>query len=239
MVKIIAFTSLFVAINFLPMVSKAQHITIDKDGYTNIREEPNSKSKIVGKVLKNQIFYLIDDTLDGLGENDDIPKETADWILISTEWWNPNRYSGYIYKKYAYPLSDMTILKGDGFGKSIITCSNKDIKVTMITQPFVKGNHTISEEPFNVDGRHPYGIDGLIQHLHREIKQIEVVFKGKQFILSKDKIANYYNPNSMDVYIGPNEELYIRISGGDGAGGYSVYLSVVNGKIVSTSLNEV
>jgi hypothetical protein len=53
---------LFIIFVFTPLTAQAEYegpfIIIDKDGYTNIRKEPNGKSEIVGKVYKYQLLFL-------------------------------------------------------------------------------------------------------------------------------------------------------------------------------------
>lgn len=49
---------LFISLFHLQVCQAQLCIINDKDGYTNVREKASQNSKIVGKVIENQVFAI-------------------------------------------------------------------------------------------------------------------------------------------------------------------------------------
>lgn len=216
---------------------QAQYITIDKDGYTNIRKQPNAQSGIVGKVYKYQVFYAAKDIPCSDGEFMD---DSSNWLQITTDM---NTAAGYIYKKMVYPLDELPLLNNIKEDENVFICRNDSIEVTLITQPFDRKAHKIKkiqiEEDYQmevIEGERAYGTDGWLPY--NEIKEISVKYKGKKLLLPRSKFKHFYDPRGMSVRVGSDNELYIMFGGGDGSGWYDVCLSVVNGDIVYSIVSE-
>lgn len=62
---------------------KRPAIICDSDGYTNIRERPDRDSKIVGRLLRNQLFFFT-------------PASDTEWYQVYTDELSPS--IGYIHK---------------------------------------------------------------------------------------------------------------------------------------------
>jgi hypothetical protein len=88
-VKIISFGMIILVHANVLNAQNDVYIINDKDGYTNIRKEPNTKSQIVGKVCKYQVFFSIHDFC---GSE---LFATENWEPVSSEG-NPD---GFIYLK--------------------------------------------------------------------------------------------------------------------------------------------
>ena len=210
----------------LPAMLAAQCITIDKDGYTNIREKPDGKSTIVGKVHKYQVFHPVKD----ICMSDGGEKSTANWEYITTDYIDP---IGYIYKKHLMNLEDMPMIKdadeenNDG-NRFRIVCQNDSIKVLLIAKAFDKNTRVAGQRVYGVDGWEPA----------RQLDKIEITYNTKKYSLSTKEFKRYCDPNFMYVRIGTEGELYINISGGDGSGGYGVWLSVLNGEVLYSIVEE-
>jgi hypothetical protein len=121
----------------------------------------------------------------------------------------------------------------------------------METQPFDKNHYKIkrvqdgTDDNGNdrflyfmqtVDGNDCYGTDGWLPHI--EIMKVEIDYKEKTIVLPQNIIKKYFDPHGISVYIGLDNELYIRISGGDGVAWYAAWFSVVKGKVVFESVEE-
>jgi hypothetical protein len=231
---------------FLSLELKAQgystpFISIDKDGYTNVREKPDGKSKIVGKVFKYQVFYFGDD--DECGGNI-ANYSSSKWLPIFTD-----SVSGYVYKKNIMDLQALPCITGkynlnSSSTKGFILFMNDSLKIAMEIIPFDEKAHKFEIEKTEWDGDEVYTIDeqrfyGTNNRLPTcEIKKIEINYKSKITILPKDKINIYYEPRVMVVYIGLDGELYLCIAGGGDAGQYTVWFSIVNDEIVHNSMED-
>jgi hypothetical protein len=216
-------------------------ITIDMDGYTNIREQPNTTSRIIGKVYRYQIFYFMGEDCD-----DDLSNYSTDnWLYIHTD-----QVSGYIYKKKIFSLynlsmlrtaksikhiDDKRVLRIDDSGK--IVCTNDTLVITMQVQPFNKTKHKLhlrndedGEHVLKIDNQDFYGTNYRMPI--SEIESIEISCNGKKTLIEQNRIKNLYNPHTMSAGLGQNGELYLFIEGGGDAGQYGVWMSIIGGKIL-------
>ena len=215
-------------------------IIMDKDGYTNIREQPNTKSKIIGKVYKYQLFFSIDDLC---GSN-----------MFATDQWEPicsvGNPDGYIYRKNILQLNNLPLLKGkqdfklSSDNSATIVIANDSIQITMLLQPYNRQNHQgwiyggsgdeyekhIVLQQIDTEIKEVEVFDN--NNVKTEIKEIEIIYNGQKKILPKDKIYNYCDPKYIAAYVGFDGEIYLGISGGGDTGIYRVWFSIVKGNIV-------
>jgi hypothetical protein len=197
-------------------------ITIDSDGYTNIREQPSVKSKIVGKVYKYQLFAYNYDC-------DEMYPEYDNWAYIYND-----SVSGFIYKAKIIELNELSCIYKYNFRllnnkDSVILIEKDSIKIKIIIQPFVPENH-IEVEFYGWD----YGDNKsqIYSKMETEIKEIKIIKNDSETFLPHNMIKNFCNVSGFEVRIGKTGELYILIKGGKDEGIYNVWLSVVDGKIV-------
>jgi hypothetical protein len=209
-------------------------ITLDSDGYTNLREKPNSKSKIVDKVYKYEVFCFIGiECDDNLANYDD-----SNWIPVSTD-----QKGGYIYRKNILRLDKLHSLKvkqkinNNSVTQGILINANDTLSVVMHMKPFDKDKHELKitndydgEHVWYIDGKDFYGTGHRMPV--REIKTIEILCKGIKTVLPNEKTKKFYNPHTMCVRIGQSGELYLNICGGGDENQYSVWVSIVDGNIV-------
>ena len=203
----------------------AQYISTDKGGYTNVRKEPNSKSEIVEKVVKYQVFYSAEDI--PCYDLHDPNIRVGNWLQVSTDMLNG---TGYIYIKNIYPVDKLPVLCGEKeFEGNSFRCSNDSIELLITKQDYNPHN--------KLDGKRMYGTDGWIPY--KEIKEIIVTYKGKKMYVPENKFKNYYDVGGyISVWIGFDGELYLSFGGGDGSGGYGVMLTILNGDIVHSIVSE-
>jgi len=213
----------------------AQYITIDKDGYTNIRKYPNAKSEIVGTVVQYEQFFAASYICDS-----DYQDTLTNWLLITKDIQNP---IGYVYKKNLLQIENLPFIEGIKTEKNqtkILTCANDSLQVIMTLCPFEMSNHEITNPRLNDDGQiigfdkinggYPFGSDGYIPNY--EIQEVKIILNGKTILLPRNGFNIYFNVNYLTTYLGVGGELYIQLSGGDGASGYRISLSVANGKLL-------
>jgi hypothetical protein len=203
----------------------------DKDGYTNLREQPNGKSKIVGKVYKNQIFLAIGEPCEDNPGYD----PSNNWVYVATD-----DISGYIYSRNIMQLYKLPPIKLKGNFKlsknikeTIISGENDSIRIIMRLQSFNEQNH----EGRVYGGSSDIPEENIKYHLiENEIKEVEIFCKNKKTVLLKNEIKNYCDVISMSAYIGYKGEIYLGIGGGGDAAQYGVWFSIVNGEIKYTCL---
>ena len=220
---ICAITIIFMFV--FPLGLKAQYITLDKDGYTNVRKKPNAQSAIVDVVKKYQVFYDAEDIPCYDIENKS--NNSPNWLLIST---NMEHETGFIYKKNLYPVTSLPVLcKEEWIGdKTTFTCLNDSVRVTIRLQPYNELNKLPEKRIYGIENQAP----------KKEIEEIIITYKGNVIFLHENQFKNYYEPGYISIWLGFDGELYMYIGGGDGAGGYSVMLSIVNGDIVHSIVSQ-
>lgn len=184
----------------------------DKDGYTNVRKKPNSKSEIVYKLLENEMFQY------------ETENEKSDWIKvyirknkfdINEEFKFSKSIEGYIHKTRLLTLSSLKMEEILFSFKSI----NKEFKTNENIIDY-------SERGIvnKINGRHPYGIDGTLPT--RETIKIEVYVDGVIMPIPKVLFENLYQSNN-NVEIGEHYGCYFaKQHNSDGAGGYQVYWAI-------------
>jgi hypothetical protein len=210
------------------------YVITDKDGYTNVREKPDARSKILGQVHKYQIFF----SLVGYCENE----------LPETEKWEPitrDTLEGYIYKRNIISVLDMPSITGKGKytlssndKESIILGENDSIKLILHLEPF-------DYKPYNPKEYFAYGgsSDALEENLahktmNNQIKEMKIVYNNETIIiLPQEIIKKYCDVRHVSANIGFSGELYLNITGGEQGALYSVWFSIVDGKIMYETMN--
>ena len=210
------------------------YVITDKDGYTNVREKPDARSGILGKVYKYQIFF----SLVGYCENE----------LPETEKWEPiivGSIEGYIYKRNRISVFKLPKIIGKGDyalssnGKESIVAGESDsIKLIVLLEPFDYDSY--KPEYYNVNGG---SRDGIVANLadktiKNQIKELKIIYKGEIIILSKERIREYCDVGCVSASLGYSGELYLNISGGEGVSFYSVWFSIVDGKIMYETMDD-
>ena len=202
------------------------YIINDKDGYTNIRKEPNVRSQIIGKVFEHEVFFGIPNDCSWGTE------ATENWEAITSSK-NPD---GYIFRKNILEIKDLPAIAGKGnfellpeSKESIITGKRDNITITMKLQPFNIQNHKES-----VRGGTSDAYEDNVKHntINNEIVEIEIVSNGKRIILPKERYIDYCDISFFRLYIGKNGGLYLHFGGGGDGGSYGIWFSIVDGKIL-------
>lgn len=203
----------------------------DKDGYTNIRESPDGKAKIIGKAYKHQLLFRDDD---GYEYDED--------GVIEYEWqknWIPvynNSVRGYIYKKNTLGISKLSSLDR-GFSDTIIRAYNDSVEVIMKIVAFdpIIDKKRLTDKKILGESTH-----NVISDPNTILGEIEINYKWGKTIITKHKLQNYYLAVWwMEVSIGQDGELYIHFAGGQGRNNisYDAWIVIFNAKIVQEILS--
>ena len=158
----------------------------DPDGYTNLREEPSIKSKIVGQFYDDEIFQI------GDLDYDTIPnwRKVGRWYPERREskggWMHVSRIQDLDY----LPEPVRPKLSEDG---KILTAKNDTIFFQIVFEDFDSTKHEIvrSEHGYirTIDGKYPQGTDG---YMPREgIKSVTFQMNGKTVQFPKEA---YFDP---------------------------------------------
>lgn len=200
----------------------AQYIIIDPDGSTNIRKSASAKSEIIGKVQEYQVFYLDEDIPCYEGP---VGVETKNWLPITVDMQNP---SGYIYKSKIMSLEnlpkDSVYFFNPSENNHTLKIGKNGVSLTITLGLF---DQTLFTK--NFFGTPRYGLDGARPEW--EIKTMTLEVREKVYHIDKKGFEIYYEPHVFKLYIGKKNDVYLLIAGADGAAGYSVILSIVDGEI--------
>lgn len=221
---------LFLSFLLITFYVKAQYIITDKDGYLNIREKPTAKSAIIDKILKYELFeHAAHFCINDLEDFTNIP---SGWIPVCKELGSP---IGYVYTRNILSLEKLPLLR-PVYNKTNIVCTYDSLSIELMLKPFAADEHIIEYDELgntlvSIDNQFPKGLYSEdFFSTSKEITGLRITCSSDSVDLTINDIKDYYNPR-MSVTIGPEGELYIHISCGDGGEVYQICLSVVNGEI--------
>lgn len=230
--------TLFLFLSFTS--SKAQNmgafaIIKDKDGFVNIREGKNTKSKIVGKIFENQIFEDLDA----------IQNEKNEWIYIT---YGSSKYKtgsqnktedqdfGYIHKSRVEYLSNLPKLKMKITSENSAEFKNEDFAISIKIGKFIPKDHQIKKQDgfiSKIDDQYPWGIDGIKPENLIEIKTIKIITKNEVYNVPISNLTGIYNPNlkNTQISIGADKTIFLAMCNGDGAGAYNVIWTIKDNNV--------
>jgi len=230
--------TLFLLLSFT--CSQAQYIAAfaiikDKDGFVNVRESGNAKSKIVGKVSENQIFE----------DMDAIQNEKNEWVYITygiskQKTGSSNKTEdqgfGYIHKSRIKYLSDLPKLKMKLISENSAEFKNDAFIISIKTGKFIPKEHQIKKQDgfiSKIDDQYPWGIDGIKPENLIEIKEIKISHKNETYTLPINNLTGLYSPSfkNTQISIGLDKTVFITMSNGDGAGAYNVVWSIKDNRV--------
>jgi hypothetical protein len=183
----------------------------DKDGFTNIREEPNMKSKIVGNVKEGELFFCFSN------------EKHKDWFAVDVK--NNYNLSGYVHKSRIKFVEELPKLKKRKSIKDTIYIKNDSITLKMVIGDFKSAKHKLTKDNnfiSKIDGKRPMGVDGGLPKT--ELQSIQLTIGGEVIDVPKSELNDLYEPNfeKASVYLAQNGNIYFTMSNSDGAGGYEV-----------------
>lgn len=189
----------------------------DKDGYTNVRSQPNSTSEILYKLPEDFIFLTFYFSTHSNWIPVDIPKNA-----FSQTDSEQTMIKGYIHKSRVDYLNDH-IYNGD------------QVSYSLVNKPFNKTNHQISYTSENryiktIDHLFPYGIDGFPPKT--EIDSIQLSINGKSIDIPKHLTQDLFNCSTNYKIFKIKNTYYIEQWHSDGAGGYILVWAIKNNTII-------
>ena len=175
---------LFMASNGFGQVAIIQ----DKDGFTNVRSEPNTKSEIIYKLYDNEVFFYFD-------ASDDSKTENTDWFPVmiprnkfSIRTGIVDPYYGYIHKSRLKPLDELEeVAQSDN--QLVFNVSKVD---TLYKQVDVFNEDDNSRRYHLIDGFMTYGYD-IYLHQCTEVNSIDLLWDGQLIPQSRILVQDLYN----------------------------------------------
>lgn len=182
----------------------------DKDGFTNIRKEPDAKSKIIGTIKNDELFYYF------------IDKSDEEWCSIS---FKENKISGYVHKSRVKPLAKLPRVVHKKAVKDTLSFKNDSIDAKIIINTFMPKKHKIEKKDnfiYKIDGKIPLGTDGGLPNTG--IQSIQIKIGDDIVAIPQNELNDLFQASLVApvIYIGLNGTLFLEICGGDGAGYYEV-----------------
>ena len=165
----------------------------DRDGYTNIRLNPRSDARIIGKFTSAQIFYADRYTRTAA--------EKVEWLAVS----DGQTLFGFIHKsrvKFLEKAPNVFMKYGGKIGWSIDNQPFRPIAIFIETKEFKTDLHKVNCDTregkrgclvSTIDGRKPYGLDGnLPQNM---VSSIVVFSDGLGTPVSSSIYSDLYEVN--------------------------------------------
>lgn len=194
----------------------------DKDGYVNVRDQPNTKTSKVLYTFKSEKLVWIDQMRD----------EVDNWYFV----WDlkDEHVAGYIHKSRVKTFNELGMIPVVEKSENQMVLKDATAEIKIRTQDFEENQHQIYRDKQGfvkkIDGGHPWGIDGGVPR--NEYSSIEVVLKGNKFEINKEKyLKDLFEPSMyrVEAYYSEKEEiLYLSSSNSDGAGSYEVVFAITN-----------
>jgi hypothetical protein len=214
----------------------------DKDGYTNVRKEASVSSSVLGKIYNHQVFYVF-------GHDEQLRSNMLEvWYGIdykeAKEGYRSSEEtaSGYIHTSRILPLAKLNRLSKRSLFHNTLVLSNDTISVAFTQEQLDATKYPIKKNVGgwieSIDNQKPWGTDGNLPE--SSLASVVISNKGKTYSLPKSAISNLYQPcfyeDSCGVFIGKENELYIVMVNGDGAGTYMVIWAIAKDELESMNL---
>ncbi len=189
----------------------------DDDGYTNVREQPSTKSKILGKIYDDQIFHIWD--LD----YDTIPR----WRKISK--WYPEKQKSLVGWMHVSRVRDLDFLREPVKAEvlengQLLTFRNDTLILQIEFEDFDSTKHQIIRHERGyiqtVDGKHALGTDGNLPS--EGIANVQFTINGNEVYFPKEAYDDLYEfrKSTFKFLVNRTGTIMVKSYNGDGAGFY-------------------
>lgn len=207
----------------------------DSDGYTNVREKADLKSKVIARVDHGQVVWIY---LGGMTKWPNV-------IFMDKEG---EERTGFIHASRLKALTDFESIAGKvSETDQTETFEQGKLKVKIEIEPFqIEGRELTYKEYskderylIEIDGKNYWGTDGGMPR--EQYRKITVQQGGKTISLPDSALENLFNPGlypgNTKVTLNPKDNaIYITSFNSDGAGGYVVAFVIEGGKYKSRAV---
>ncbi|REC59936.1 hypothetical protein DRF65_23805 [Chryseobacterium pennae] len=197
---------------------------VDKDGYVNLRENPDTKSKIIGKINSDEIVYTFE-----------MDKANKNWLNVYYD----DKTAGYINSSKVKLIDSYEVILPITKDENKAIFKSGNIKVDIISEKFnykenkkffSSSNYNGQKTEDKYKGNLIWGTDGTIPKTH--YKSITVQVKDKKIQIPNKEIENLFNISNEFTtcyYDRKNDTLYLTMINSDGAGAYVALFKIVKG----------
>lgn len=200
---------------------------VDQDGYVNVRENADAKSKIIGKINSDEVVYVF--------EHD----EKTQWYTIDYKNNNGGTLNGYVHNSRLKFIESYEVIPSVVKNENKAIFKSGNIKVEIAAEKFNYKDHKKDFSSTNsgnqqqedlYKGQQVWGTDGNIPNTH--YKFITVWIGNRMIQIPQKDIENLFNVDneSAQCFFDPsNKALYITMLNSDGAGSYAVLFKIEKG----------
>jgi hypothetical protein len=182
----------------------------DKDGFSNVREEANLKSKIVGTVKNDELIFVFDN------------EESKDWFTIES-----SKISGFVHKSRIKRLNKFKEVNSSNQSKSSIRFKYDSFEIDISTEKFDSKKYSIqrNKQGFveKLNNKTFYGTDGDLPKI--ALKSVVFKINNKEISIAKNEVNDLFEPNFDNTKIffdASTKIIYLTMQNSDGAGAYAV-----------------
>jgi hypothetical protein len=182
----------------------------DKDGFSNVREEPNLKSKIVGNIKNNEIIFVFDH------------EESNNMYSFQSA-----SISGFVHNSRIKRLTKLKDIKPSNQIENNIRFKHNNFEIDIFAEKFDAKKYSVqrNKQGFveKLNNKIFYGTDGDLP----KVALKSVVFKVNNKVISIDKnqVNDLFEPNfdNTKVFFDASTQIiYLTMNNSDGAGSYAV-----------------
>ena len=197
-------------------------IVSDKDGFVNVRDSANTRSKIHDTLNNGHFIYTVP-----------VEEQTGAWLKIVYHHKGKDR-EGYVYRDRLNAVADYDSIPLQNYTENIANYSHDSIKVVITQQKIDKTKYRYSRGETGyiekVNGKPYWGTDGEMPK--RAYKSIVIFAGASKIVMPRVAFDNLFEPtvyNTEIHYDRANDIFYIRAENSDGAGSYDVIWRIVKG----------
>jgi len=229
----------------------------DNDGYTNIREEKNINSKIIGRLFNDDVYLYDTNDLSPtddwvhvfyLAKLNEIEPYKKDFYIKEKQNRNENEvyFDGYIHKSRLLPLEELKKLNKIT-PKAVngeLNFRNDTLNFLIKIGKFIETEHKISKgksvDNYRIDGCKPNGVLGFIPSI--EIKNMKLSINSKPIEIPKEAYKDLFQSSleACDLYVDKRGVMYIFLPyNSDGGAGYFVVWIFKNNKYLKRYIDSI
>lgn len=209
-----------------------KYVTVDKDGYTNIRQKPSAKSDILTMVDKYDIFYDANSACEVDAIVDDI---NPNWMPVHIRYgrgYEKGEY-GFIYRKNIRDIEDFPTLRITKNRDLELTYQDEFFSATFIQAPLFSEKYKVDADTINYAYQNARINGEEVQHtLYKKdtliLEEISFIYKGIKQAIPKEQYQSVFSVNfkdselAMTVYKSELDIYYISLRGGGAEEAYEL-----------------